>query len=140
MAESKPPGEQYTDNYTCRFRVESYTALTFINIVAFLLHCVALCCTAGPISAKLFGAIQHVETGRQKNPATVEGGREGDCYGPYQIKEECWTEASKQDTTLLEGGKTWKNCLGEGSYLYSERVMQVRTTYNNYNIAYSLFY
>lgn len=59
----------------------------------------------GPISAKLFNAIRHVETGRQKNPKTVEGGREGDCFGPYQLKEQ---EAVEYDPSLVEGGQTWK--------------------------------
>ena len=65
-----------------------------------------------------------METGRSKNPKTVEGGRNGDKYGPYQIHEQYWRDACEEDPTLLEGGKTWKNCLGEGSYEYSERVMQ----------------
>ncbi len=86
----------------------------------------SLLCYAGPLSAKLFKAIQHVETGRQKNPSTVEGGRDGLCYGPYQIREEYWKDACEQDPTLMEGGKTWKNCLGEGSFLYSEKLMQVK--------------
>ncbi len=90
---------------------------------------------AGPISAKLFEAIQHVETGRQKNPSTVEGGRDGLQYGPYQIREEYWRDACEQDPTLMEGGKTWKNCLGEGSFLYSEKLMQVTSSWYLYTLA-----
>ena len=45
--------------------------------------------------------------------------------GPYQIHESYWKDAVKCEPSLKDGGKTWQNCKGPGSFNYSERVMQV---------------
>lgn len=49
----------------------------------------------------------------------------GKAIGPFQIHQIYWNDASQYDPSLKDGGKTYQNCIGEGSIDYSERVMQV---------------
>ena len=65
-----------------------------------------------------------VETGGQTNPENVVGDG-GKAIGPYQIHESYWQDAKKCDPSLVAHGETYKNCMGPGSFNYSERVMQV---------------
>ena len=79
---------------------------------------------AGLISSKLFHAIQMVETGGDPNPENAIGDG-GEAIGPYQIHELYWQDAKSSDPSLVANGETYKNCMGTGSFNYSERVMQV---------------
>ena len=83
--------------------------------------------SAGPISARLFRAIQLVESGGESDPenAVGDGGR---AIGPYQIHESYWKDAKDFDSSLVAKGETYQNCKGPGSFNYSERVMQVAIT------------
>ena len=49
---------------------------------------------------------------------------QGPSYGPYQISERYWIDATEYDPTLKENGKSWENVRGPGSNEYSEQVMQ----------------
>ena len=80
--------------------------------------------SAGPISSRLFQAIQKVETGGEKDPENAVGDG-GKAIGPYQIHESYWQDAKGFDSSLVAGGETYQNCKGSGSFNYSERVMQV---------------
>ena len=80
--------------------------------------------SAGPISSKLFHAIQKVETGGEADPENAVGDG-GKAIGPYQIHEVYWQDAKSYDSSLVANGETYQNCKGSGSFNYSERVMQV---------------
>ena len=91
-----------------------------VYVIKFLL----VLLSAGPISSKLFHAIQKVETGGETNPESAVGDG-GKAIGPYQIHESYWQDAKSYDPSLVANGETYQNCKGSGSFSYSERVMQV---------------
>jgi hypothetical protein len=58
--------------------------------------------------------------------AVGDGGR---AIGPYQIHKVAWIDAAQYDQSLKDSGHGYKNCMGQGSKEYSERVMQVGNAY-----------
>ena len=85
--------------------------------------------STGPISSKLFHAIQKVETGGVADPENAVGDG-GKAIGPYQIHDVYWQDAKSYDSSLVANGETYQNCRGSGSFNYSERVMQVINFYS----------
>ena len=75
----------------------------------------------GPISSKLFKAIELVESNGDIN-AVGDG---GNAIGPFQIRKQYWKVAVDVDPNLTANGETYQNCKGPESELYSMRVMQV---------------
>lgn len=96
--------------------------LTYLQLLTFIVVPHAHMNMSGPISSRLFNAIMIVESGG--NISAI--GDDDQAIGPFQIHENYWRDAVRQDPTLEYGGKTYRSCIGVGSVAYSMRVMQVR--------------
>lgn len=115
----------YTDHvYTSRYTLAVTVLYIWLGDSAWTIIITLYLIVAGPISRKLFDAIRQVETGSERDPENAVGDG-GMAIGPYQIHEVYWRDAKDYDPSLVANGETYKNCMGGGSYTYSERVMQV---------------
>ena len=64
-----------------------------------------------------------METGGERDPRYAVGDG-GTSRGPYQIGRIYYIDAVQYNPRLQDGGKSYDNVYGPGSYTYSERVMQ----------------
>ena len=75
-------------------------------------------------SDEFWDAIQQVETGGEYDPEIAIGDN-GAAIGPLQIHRSYYSDAVQYDGSLQSGrysGYTYKNCMGPGSFEYSEEV------------------
>ena len=64
-----------------------------------------------------------METGGECDPLNAVGDG-GTSFGPYQIRRAYYSDAVQYNPRLQDGGKSFENVHGPGSYVYSERVIQ----------------
>lgn len=64
-----------------------------------------------------------MESGGFEDPRTAVGDN-GASRGPYQIQRGYYNDAVEWNPSLLDGGRSYKNVMGPGSYCYSRKVMQ----------------
>ena len=64
-----------------------------------------------------------METGGECDPLNAVGDG-GTSFGPYQIRRAYYSDAVQYNPRLQDGGKSFENVHGPGSYAYSERVIQ----------------
>ena len=62
-------------------------------------------------------------SGGERDPRYAVGDG-GTSFGPYQIRRAYYIDAVQYNPRLRDGGKSFENVHGPGSYVYSEMVIQ----------------